>query len=89
MTKAVEFAKKHNLYISVNAEDASRSDLEFLVEFARQRPNAGADRLRFCDTIGVLEPFKTYDIIKELIEKPAWKSKCIPTMISAWQQPML
>jgi homocitrate synthase NifV len=69
MAKAVDFAKKHNLYISVNAEDASRSDLEFLVEFARQAQNAGADRLRFCDTIGVLEPFKTYDIIKELIEK--------------------
>lgn len=69
MVKAVDFAKKHNLYISVNAEDASRSDLDFLVEFARQAQNAGADRLRFCDTIGVLEPFKTYDIIKELIEK--------------------
>ena len=69
MTKAVEFAVKHNLYISVNAEDASRSDMDFLVEFARQAREAGADRLRFCDTIGVLEPFKTFSIVSELIEK--------------------
>jgi len=69
MVKAVEFARKQNLYISVNAEDASRSDMDFLVEFARQAREAGADRLRFCDTIGVLEPFRTHRIISELIEK--------------------
>jgi len=40
MTKAVEFASKHNFYISVNAEDASRSDMDFLVEFALQARSA-------------------------------------------------
>lgn len=69
MTKAVEFAKKHDLYISVNAEDASRSNLDFLIEFARRAQSVGANRLRFCDTIGVLEPFKTYDVISTLIDK--------------------
>ena len=69
MARAVEFAKKNNLYVSVNAEDASRSDMDFLVEFARQGREAGADRLRFCDTIGVLDPFKTYEIISDLIAK--------------------
>ena len=67
MTRAVDFAKKEGVYISVNAEDASRSDQDFLIEFARQAKQAGADRLRFCDTIGVLEPFRTYDQIKRLI----------------------
>lgn len=71
MTRAVEFAMKHDLYISVNAEDASRTDMVFLVEFAKQAQAAGANRLRFCDTIGVLEPFQTYEIISELIEKTA------------------
>jgi homocitrate synthase NifV len=69
MAEAVDFAQNHGLYISVNAEDASRSDMDFLVEFARQAQGAGANRLRFCDTIGVLEPFKTFDIITELIER--------------------
>ena len=69
MIKAVEFAKGHDLYISVNAEDASRSDFNFLVEFAKQAKATGANRLRFCDTIGVLEPFKTFEIITELIKQ--------------------
>jgi len=69
MIKAVEFAKGHDLYISVNAEDASRSDFNFLVEFTRQAKATGANRLRFCDTIGVLEPFKTFEIITELIKQ--------------------
>lgn len=69
MVKAVEFARKQDVYISVNAEDASRSDLDFLVQFAKAAQSAGANRLRFCDTIGVLEPFKTYEIISNLIEK--------------------
>jgi homocitrate synthase NifV len=69
MIKAVEFAQGHDLYISVNAEDASRSDFNFLVEFARQAKATGANRLRFCDTIGVLEPFKTFEIITELIKQ--------------------
>lgn len=67
MSKACEFAKKHNKYVSVNAEDASRSDLEFLTKFALRARECGADRLRFCDTVGVLEPFKTYEMIKQLI----------------------
>ncbi len=69
MVKATEFAKKHGVYISVNAEDASRTDMDFLIDFAREAKNAGADRLRYCDTVGILEPFTTYDRIKILIEK--------------------
>ncbi len=69
MIRAVEFAKEHDLYISVNAEDASRSDFDFLVKFAKQAKAAGANRLRFCDTIGALEPFKTFETITELIKQ--------------------
>lgn len=67
VAKACEFAKKHHKYVSVNAEDASRSDFDFLAKFALKAKECGADRLRFCDTVGVLEPFKTYDVIKQLI----------------------
>ena len=68
MVKAVEFAKKHGLYVSANAEDASRSDMDFLIEYAKAVKEAGADRLRYCDTVGVLEPFTTYENIKKLRE---------------------
>ncbi|GFP18525.1 homocitrate synthase NifV [Candidatus Hakubella thermalkaliphila] len=67
--RSVDFAKEHNLYVSVNAEDASRADLEFLEEFALVAKEHGADRLRFCDTLGILDPFRTYQIVRYLKER--------------------
>lgn len=67
--KSVEFAKKHNLYVSVNAEDASRANMEFLIEFANTAKEMGADRLRFCDTLGILDPFETFKVVSFLREK--------------------
>lgn len=68
MVKAVEFAKKEGLYVSANAEDASRSDLEFLIQFTKAVKEAGADRLRYCDTVGILDPFTTYENIRKILE---------------------
>jgi homocitrate synthase NifV len=67
--KATKYAKSHGLYVSANAEDASRADPDFLIQFAMIARDAGADRLRFCDTVGVLEPFRTYEVICRLIEE--------------------
>ncbi|GFP74929.1 homocitrate synthase [Clostridium fungisolvens] len=58
MLKAVEFAKKNGLYVSVNGEDASRADNEFLVQFINAAKKAGADRFRYCDTVGIMHPAK-------------------------------
>ncbi|MFZ3132784.1 MAG: homocitrate synthase [Desulfosporosinus sp.] len=69
MVKATEFAKRNGMYISVSAEDASRTDMDFLTEFALEAKKAGADRLRYCDTVGILDPFTTFDRISTLIEK--------------------
>lgn len=66
MSDAVKFAKDHGLYVSVNAEDASRSDIDFLTEFALIAKHAGANRLRFCDTVGTLNPLTTYRYIRVL-----------------------
>jgi len=64
----VDYAKSFNLYVSVNAEDASRSDMEFLLSFARTARDAGADRLRYCDTLGILDPFETFIRVKNIID---------------------
>ncbi len=66
MADAVMFAKDKNLYVSVNAEDASRSDIDYLTEFALIAKHAGANRLRFCDTVGTLNPLTTFRYIKTL-----------------------
>ncbi|MDY2795351.1 homocitrate synthase [Peptostreptococcus porci] len=65
MVKATEFAKKNGLYVSVNGEDASRADEDFLIDFINTAKEAGADRFRFCDTVGVMDPFT----IKNKIER--------------------
>ncbi|TGD75344.1 homocitrate synthase [Mangrovimicrobium sediminis] len=42
--------------VCVGCEDASRADLDFLVRVGETAANAGARRLRFADTVGILEP---------------------------------
>ncbi|MEN8728262.1 MAG: homoaconitate hydratase, partial [Desulfuromonadales bacterium] len=49
---ALGFAKQHDLYVSVGGEDASRADPDFLVELMSIARSLGADRFRFCDTLG-------------------------------------
>ncbi|MBY9006506.1 MAG: hypothetical protein KGD63_07085 [Candidatus Lokiarchaeota archaeon] len=38
--------------IGVNAEDASRTKMGYLIKFSQAAKNAGADRIRYCDTLG-------------------------------------
>lgn len=62
--EAVECAvSKGAQTIGVNAEDASRSDLEFLIKFAKEAKRCGAKRFRYCDTLGFEDPKTAYDRI--------------------------
>jgi homocitrate synthase NifV len=70
MTDAVDAARNHGVEsIGVNAEDASRTNLDYLVEFALAAKEHGADRLRYCDTLGYDNPFTIYDNCRILAEK--------------------
>ena len=72
MTAAVGAARYHGAEtIGVNAEDASRTDIGFLVEFGLAAKEHGADRLRYCDTLGYDNPFSTYEAARTLAEKVA------------------
>lgn len=51
---------------SVGMEDASRADPDFLCQVAAAAQAAGATRVRFADTIGVLDPFSTHALIARL-----------------------
>ncbi len=63
---ALGFAKKHGLYVSVGGEDASRADIHFLIELMGITRELGGDRFRFCDTLGILDPFTMYDKVSVL-----------------------
>ncbi|RLG59466.1 MAG: homoaconitate hydratase [Candidatus Hydrothermarchaeota archaeon] len=68
-TSSVEYAKEHGLYVSLNAEDASRTDFPFLKEFSIKGREAGADRIRICDTLGVLIPMSCRYLVKKIIDE--------------------
>jgi homocitrate synthase NifV len=52
----VHFAKDRGVFVSVSAEDVGRADPDFLVEYAGMVSEAGADRLRLSDTVGIMTP---------------------------------
>jgi len=67
MVEAVHVAQKLNIkHIVVNAEDASRTHIDYLIKFARAAKKAGAMRIRYCDTLDYDDPFTIYDRIKLL-----------------------
>ena len=69
MIEALEEAKKGGMTVGVNAEDASRTDDEFLIKFAQAAKEHGADRIRYCDTLGYDDPFTIYQRVKNLAKE--------------------
>jgi len=61
-----QYAKDHGLTVELSAEDATRSDLDFLTRMFKAGVAAGADRLCPCDTVGVLIPERTSELFSEL-----------------------
>jgi len=52
--------------VGIGAEDASRTEFDRLVEFALAGKEAGADRFRYSDTVGIEEPLSMYQKMKDL-----------------------
>ena len=69
MTEAVQEARASGAEsIGVNAEDASRTRMDYLIEFAQAAKAAAADRIRYCDTLGCDTPFTIYERIAKLAQ---------------------
>ncbi|MCD6221567.1 homocitrate synthase [bacterium] len=70
MVEAVKLAKKKGAKsVGVNAEDASRTDLKKLIEFSAAAKEAGANRIRYCDTLGYDSPFSIYEKIYKIAKE--------------------
>jgi len=54
------------LTVGANAEDASRTDLDYLIRFARAAKDVGACRVRYCDTLGLDSPDSIYQRVYAL-----------------------
>ena len=64
--RCVKTAIDAGLEVCVGAEDASRADSSFLAQMAETAQAAGATRIRFADTVGVMEPFGVLAAISKL-----------------------
>ncbi len=53
-------------YLSVGAQDASRADADFLCDFAIAARENGLARLRLADTVGILTPLQTCQLIRRV-----------------------
>ncbi len=62
----VRKARDMGLAVGVGGEDASRADDDFLMQVMEVAQEAGADRFRFADTVGIMEPFGVFERISRL-----------------------
>jgi 2-isopropylmalate synthase len=62
----ISYAKDKGLMLRFTAEDASRTELSFLIEVAQRVETAGADRFSIADTVGVLTPEVTTKLVTEV-----------------------
>jgi len=62
----IDRASSHFDYVTVGAQDASRAEPGFLQEFVGVATDLGASRIRLADTVGMLNPFSTSDLIRQL-----------------------
>lgn len=61
----IEYANQLGLIVDFAAEDASRADINYTIKFI----NAVSGKIDYflpCDTLGVLNPFQTYDFVKKI-----------------------
>jgi homocitrate synthase NifV len=66
---ALQLVQSYGCAATVGAEDTSRADSDFFLQFADVAAQHGAMRIRFADTVGCLDPFKTFDRLEDLVKR--------------------
>ena len=63
---AIDYCKDHGLTVEFSAEDASRSNIDFLKLVFNNAIDYGVDRICVCDTVGILTPYSSLELFKNL-----------------------
>lgn len=63
---SIEYAKDHGLFVAFSAEDATRTDLDFLKRIYKKAENYGVDRIHIADTVGAINPYGMDFLVREL-----------------------
>ena len=83
--ECVRYAKDHGLTVEFLAEDATRSDFDYLTKVFLTAVDCGVDRITACDTVGILTPERSAEFFAKLKEKINVPLGYIAIMISAWR----
>ncbi len=75
--EAVKLAKSTGARVEFSAEDATRSDWQFLVELVEAVTEAGADVVNIPDTVGYTMPWEYEKLIKHLLSQVKGLQKTI------------
>jgi D-citramalate synthase len=65
----VGYCKQHGVKVDLCCEDGSRTEPEFLLKVMKTGVDAGADRFTIADTVGILNPQQTYDLLKKITKR--------------------
>ncbi|HVJ68088.1 MAG TPA: pyruvate carboxyltransferase [Caulifigura sp.] len=66
ITDAIQYAATKFDVIAFGPEDGSRTEMDFLCRCYREAIDAGASTIGFADTVGILTPDKTYDMLRRI-----------------------
>ncbi|MDD5622156.1 MAG: homocitrate synthase family protein [Actinomycetota bacterium] len=67
LKETMRVARQNNLNFIVSAEDATRTDLGFLLKLISIAKKKGAYRFRICDTVSKFDPFRTFLYISAIL----------------------
>ncbi|OQA21031.1 MAG: 2-isopropylmalate synthase [Actinobacteria bacterium ADurb.Bin346] len=67
LRESMSVAREHGMEFIVSAEDATRTDLEFLLKVLNLARKREAYRFRICDTVSRLDPFRTFMLINTIL----------------------
>jgi D-citramalate synthase len=67
--ECITYAKNHGLKVDLLAEDATRSDFNYLLKVFQTAEICGVDRITPCDTVGILSPDHSYAFFTKLTSK--------------------
>ncbi len=65
----IAYARSLGLKVRYTPEDATRTDFEFLVRVCNAAIEAGADRISFADTLGIMQPHSMVERVSALRER--------------------
>jgi len=68
-SKAIEHARDQGLKVRFTAEDASRTDYDFLLKICKEAQDSGADRISIPDTVGIMTPNSVRELFGKLTQE--------------------